>query len=167
MNTLQEFADQIGLKVTYTFVPFSKSRNSKDKVPSLNWKVSLFLKDKCVLTADYSAGQGHCPSYSQNRTIYVDEAVRFECEKGHQHLGSNLKGKPILPKMEDVLSSLILDAEVLNYSTFEEWADNMGYNPDSRKHETIYIACLKMGLKLRNGLGDEIIKQLQELLQDY
>lgn len=50
------------IELTFQFVPFSKSRNAKEKHKSLNWKVTLSRKGKEFLTVDYSAGCGHCPA---------------------------------------------------------------------------------------------------------
>lgn len=56
---------------------------------------------------------------------------------------------------------------MLDSSTFEEWANEFGYDPDSRKAEVIYRACLEIALKLRNGLGEDRLRDLRELFTDY
>ncbi len=123
------------------------------------------------LTTDYSAGCGHCPSYKQGRmTVDEDKCVRLECEHGCATSGLGFfpaRGKPILPALADVLSSLVMDAEVIDHGTFEEWADNLGMDKDSRKAEATYKACLEIGLKLRNALGEDGLKRLREACQDY
>lgn len=59
------------------------------------------------------------------------------------------------PTAADVLSSLLLDAtSVENAGSFEEWARDLGYDPDSRKAEKIYRACERTVPKLRRFLGD-------------
>ena len=60
----------------------------------------------------------------------------------------------IEPDKLDVINSLVMDASVLNSSSFEDWADEFGYDRDSRKAETIYRACLDIALKLRNAIGE-------------
>ena len=70
-DKLRDFCDANGLTIEATFVPFSRSRfaNTKDKPNvndlSLNWRVSLLCHGKHVLTTDYMAGVGHCPSYKR------------------------------------------------------------------------------------------------------
>lgn len=64
-------------------------------------------------------------------------------------------------------NSLVSDADVLDCSTFEEWADNLGYDKDSRKAEATYRECLALALKLRNGLGEAALAELREAAQDY
>lgn len=43
----------------------------------------------------------------------------------------------------------------------------LGYDPDSRKAEAIYKACLEIALKLRNALGEDGLAKLREAAQDY
>jgi hypothetical protein len=67
----------------------------------------------------------------------------------------------------DVLASLVMDSSAIDYSTYEEWAGDCGHDPDSRKGEAIYRACLEIALKLRNGLGEAGLAALREAAQDY
>ena len=124
-----------------------------------------------VLTTDYSAGIAHCPSYDTSTfrgqvTVDGKTALEWETENGTKWR-DGLRGAPILPDTLDVVNSLILDSDVLNYPTFEEWAGDLGYDPDSRKGEAIYRACLEIALKLRNVIGEDGMTQLREAFQDY
>lgn len=74
---------------------------------------------------------------------------------------------PILPEPRDVIYSLVMDSSVLDAGGFENWAAECGYDTDSRKAESIYAACLDLALKMRAALGDEGIRKLQEVFQDY
>jgi hypothetical protein len=59
------------------------------------------------------------------------------------------------PEIGAVLSSLALDASSMSDGeTFEQWADNFGYDTDSRKAEHTYQACKEQAVKLRELLGD-------------
>ena len=58
------------------------------------------------------------------------------------------------PDAASVLSCLLSDADALQYS-FEEWAANLGYDPDSRKAERIYQLCVRQGERLKRLLGDD------------
>lgn len=73
----------------------------------------------------------------------------------------------ILPKVTDVVHSLIMDATVLDSGGFEDWAAELGYDTDSRKAESIYRACLEIALQLRAGLGESVMAELREAAQDY
>jgi hypothetical protein len=169
------------------FVPFSKSRNKDNKDDkgrtrlSLNWKVTLLVNARVVLTTDYGAGAGHCPSYGTKAPAsypgsalgWQQEAARHECETGQKAvcygvvLGFKRTSGAIEPNTHNVLHSLCLDAGAIDYATFEEWASDMGYDPDSRSGEKAYRACLEIGLKMRNGLGDAQFRALREIYQDY
>jgi hypothetical protein len=170
-----------GLEIRSVFVPWSASRNKGEKDPSLNWKVTLRRRGRMaqterecngfdILTADYMAGCGHCPSYVPSfRPVSIDQrdAIRHECETGRQFVVGGYKGKPIRPDACDVLHSLLMDAEAIDCATFEEWADNFGYDADSRSAEATYRACLEIGLKLRAGLGDAALAELRDAARDY
>lgn len=67
------------------------------------------------------------------------------------------------PTITDVLESVALDCSgVENTRTFEEWADESGYDTDSRKAERIYIACLDQRAKFQTLLGHEAYKTFLE-----
>jgi hypothetical protein len=109
-----------------------------------------------------------------------DGAVRFECEEGFEAKafdnanapnGYTVRcmagGKAILPDICDVLHSLIMDSDAIEYRGFEDWASNFGYDVDSRKAEQAYRACVEVGLKLRNTLGADRLMTLCNAFQDY
>lgn len=173
-------ATALNLTMETEFVPFSKSRNAsprEDGKPwrSLNWKVTIKRDGREVLTTDYSTGEAHCPAYKLDRyKIGMGEKesrIAFECEHGreatHQWSGAWSRGKPILPDFESVLASLALDSDVIEYPTFEDWADNFGYDKDSRKGESTYRACLEIALKLRAAIGEDGLRQLRDAAQEY
>jgi hypothetical protein len=174
----------LGLTADAVFVPFSRSRNKAEKSPSLNWRVTIKRNGREVLTCDYSEGVAHCPSYGtkppapwpQPVANWVPLATKAECETGFATKrfgfawGNDAlldRSKPILPNPLDVLYSINMDADALNYATFEDWAATMGYDPDSRAGEAIYRACLEHGLKLRAHLGEAGLERLNVIFQDY
>lgn len=170
-QVLTNLLAELGIDLRAEFVPWSKSRHAKEKDKSLNWKVTLLKDNRPILTTDYSAGIGHCPAYNlgyKNSMLRMTtdryNDIVFECEKGVQAAN---KHKPILPCLVDVVNSLVLETDVLDYGSFEEWANSLGYNSDSREAEKIYQLCLSNSLKLRNGLGDTILSQLRSAYQDY
>jgi len=68
------------------------------------------------------------------------------------------------PTAADVLSSLLVDAAVEDYSSFEEWAADLGYNPDSRKAWGTYQGCLMMAARVRAfcGQDEEVFAELRD-----
>lgn len=174
------------------FIPQSASRNADDKRPSLNWSVTIapnagkgtFTRQ---LTTDYMQGIAHAPDYVQswnsdgNQNAYYRNVA--ETGKYNKKLkkfstgkidwyGSYNHGyapKLTLPKplLRDVLYSLVLDSDVIQYATFEDWAAEFGYETDSRKAEKTYTDCLAIALKLRALIGEKAIADLRELFNDY
>jgi hypothetical protein len=51
----------------------------------------------------------------------------------------------------------------LDYACFEDWAQELGYDTDSRNAEAIYRACLDIGLKFRAMVGQSGLDTLQEI----
>lgn len=180
---LHEVAAKHKLDVKAVFVPFSQSRNKGEKTPNLNWRVTLMIDGRDVLTTDYSAGQGHCPSYQSPPKFQsgkVDKwkhgkQLAMECETGKKcrfayesaQSPSPISSQPILPDECDVIYSLVTDSDVLNYSSFEQWAGAFGYDADSRSAEKAYQACMAIALQLRNSIGEKAFSELQEACQDY
>ena len=69
--------------------------------------------------------------------------------------------KPVAPSIEDVLDCLASDASGFgNSRTFEEWADEYGYDSDSRKAEKTYNAVAENTKKLKNLLGHDLYEKL-------
>jgi hypothetical protein len=171
--------ERLGLTVASTFVPFSQSRNAKKKHKSLNWRVTLQKDGRDIITTDYSAGIAHCPAYKasvrrlgERDSIMRHEAIAQECEGGRavsvgEGTGFIFKHQDILPSACDVIYSLLADADVLNEFSYEDWAANTGYNPDSRKGEALYRAYLEIALKLRNGIGKAALAELREAFAEY
>lgn len=172
----------LGLTVTAVFVPWSASRNAKEKHRSLNWRVTVQRNGRDVLTTDYSAGVGHCPSYKATkgalaRAHYVEETARYMAIKHETETGrsavwsfgelSKSGGKPIEIDAVSVVSSLTLDSSVLDAGGFEEWAGDFGYDTDSRAAEATYRACLDIALKLRGAIGDAGMEALRVAGEDF
>jgi hypothetical protein len=70
------------------------------------------------------------------------------------------------PELRDVFYSLLMDAEAYSMG-FEEWADNFGYDRDSRKAESTYNECAAIGRSLAARLSPAEIDRLREVFQDY
>lgn len=167
-----EAIESLKLTVTSTFIPWSQSRKAGEKYPSLNWKITLLKAGKPILTTDYSAGCGHVPGYNfADNSIDHANMVKRVCETGKSRTilasGITFTGKPILPNPTNVIYSLVIDSDVLNHPSFEEWAEDFGYDTDSRQAEKTYQACLQIALTLCNTIGDAGFSMLQEAFQDY
>lgn len=156
---------ELGISFRSKFVPQSQSRNQGQKELSLNWVCTLLYWGKEVLDVEYVQGIGHHPNYSPKQTLFVQEEMKLGSEQGkYTPPGSSWYSKPISPPYpDDILCSLLNNYKVLDYSCFEEWANEFGYDTDSRKAESVYQACLKQSLLLRGRLGDEVMRKLDEI----
>ncbi len=168
---VDNWANKYGISANFAFVPFSLSRNSGEKFPSLNWKVTLYKDQREILRFDYSRGSGYAPSYKQNMRYQREvDAVSYECENGHkvrEICGSMRKGEKIAPpKLADVLYSIAMDTDAIDYATFEDWASEFGYEKDSRKAESIYKTCIDYALKMRSAVGEKGLSALREAVSD-
>lgn len=153
----------LGITFASKFVPWSRSRNAGEKLPSLNWKVSMSDGTGVILQdQDFMASYVHCPAYDrlklQSNPLSVGALAELkdECETGRGSKCNYLS----------FLSLVLADAEAIDYPTFEEWAEAMGENPDSRIAEKSYRDCVRIGLSLRR-MGEEKLDKLREVMADY
>ena len=73
---------------------------------------------------------------------------------------------PDEPTLADVMSSLVWDAQsVADGQTFEDFADEMGYDTDSREAERVYNGCRDEYFGLIRLAGD--LDELSQMFQDY
>ena len=169
-----------GLGLTYNaqFVPTSQPAD-KVKSPQLHWTITL-IRGRQSMEVPYHQGCGHVKAYDTMPTKSPydrrrkAELVRQTCETGklyrYMHnvdLLGTLKGHQPAPSLRDVLYCLVMDASVLDSGGFEEWANEYGYETDSRQAEATYRACLEQSLKLRALVGDKGLEELREAYQDY
>ncbi len=181
----QQFAIEITaakLDVQCVFVPFSQSRNKAEKSPSLNWLCTVTRDGRPIAGLDsveYMQGIGHAPShkfapkFSDGR---LDKATQREAESIESETGKIAKHRGVMgglayasikaidaPKADDVLQSLFRDADAIDYPEFEQWADDCGFDSDSRTGEAIYRQCLKIALALRASVGEKAFVSLRAL----
>ena len=72
------------------------------------------------------------------------------------------------PELLDVLNCLLMDWQsVQGVDGFEEWADELGYDTDSRQAERIYNACKRQTKELEGFFTSNQLEQLSELFSDY
>lgn len=173
------YIESLGLDYSARFVPFSQSRHKDAPQPDINWVLTL-TRGRQSMLVEYSQGIGHLPGYKhlwgkQTLDVRREQQLRVEygTEQGKTFCGLSSRGAPIgikplpAPPIQDVLWCLVLDSDVLNYATFEEWAVDFGYGPDSRKGEAVYRECIAQALQFRALIGDAAIETLRELFQDY
>lgn len=178
------YAESLGVEYGAEFVPYSNSRSyhpgAKMSEKNLNWRLYLRKPGGARFICDYSQGIGHLPegaykpSYARGVTLHEAEAIDHATEHGRAYKKSK-DGKdyqhrfdiPLKkPALEDVLHSLVLDYDVMQYACFEDWAREVGYDTDSRAAEETYRECLKQSLALRLIFNDAEIQKIRELTED-
>jgi hypothetical protein len=120
------------------------------------------LSERCIAAAeaDYAAGRliiaggikvchpcriAKTKKFSDGRPDPYEQRLAMESGK---HVGPP-------PTCADVLGNLASDASMAdNAATYEDFASELGYDPDSRKGERIYQACRKIADDLRRFLGN-------------
>ena len=134
----------------------------------LEYRVTLTYRGRVILETPFSMGIAHIPGYErrQRRVIENQEFLIHALETGtvpkYSPAGYMRNSEPILPTLESVVSCLVLDSSAIDYADYEEWAQEFGYDPDSREGERIYRACLETGLRLRSRIGESRLRKLQE-----
>ena len=168
-----------GLNMAAVFVPQSKSRHAikgeygkrtggycGNGEPCINWQYTVRVNGRELWTGDYSQGAGHLPGLLGKvigRTVYIVAA----CETGKAIQPGAHNGPPLNPpELRDVFHSLLMNSEAYAMG-FEEWADNFGYDRDSRKAEATYNECVAIGRALAARLSPAELERLQEVFQDY
>lgn len=160
----------MGVTVAATFVPQSASRNSGEKAPTLNWRVTVQRPGRRSFATDYQQGIGHAPGYVHlPPTLYNEHNLKLATEKGKYPLDWRVQshnGKPLPPPDAcDVVACLLSDGDAYG-EPFEEWAMNYGYDPDSRKAEAIYHACQEVGRAMSRLFTGEERDRLRDLAND-
>jgi hypothetical protein len=175
-DELDQFIESLDLDYSATFVPQSVSRNSKLEYPTLNWNIRLGLRSARADAAphmytDYMQGVGHVPSSGQQNAKRNRTAEKYAAETGLYCLsrrGDSLVRVPVpSPLLRDVLYSLLLDADACNYTSFEDWATEMGLDSDSRSAERMFFDCRAAGRALQNIIPEPAMSTLRELFADY
>ena len=132
MNT-REFCAKYGITATARRVDENPSMHDMP-MGSSHWKVTLSLFD---------------PGLARTRKRMT---VPFS-------MGPGLSGAP---KAAEVLDCLLSDASSYrNARDFSDWANELGFDPDSRKAEKIYRAVGRQTEKLEAFLGDLIDEALE------
>lgn len=76
----------------------------------------------------------------------------------------NLPGTPTKPNPAEVLGRVCADYLSAAHCPFEDWADDFGYDADSRKAESVYLECQSMGKHLKTlGLPSTTVQRLADL----
>ncbi len=131
--TMTEFLEITGVHMRLPEkIPFRPDQDSTDWPKATHWKVVLWT------THPRKWWRSTFPLYSS---------------KGPGH-----HGEP--PDLPEILDCLVNDADILYYDNFEHWADDYGYDSDSRKAEQTFKQRRKQARAFRAFLGEEYLQML-------
>lgn len=155
----------------------------KDDWPCIQYKCNLAKDNREIWSGEYSLGVGHVKlpdrnSFHGNNGPVTNDTMMYNCLKagktpadraGHASFAAKLAVlQKVEPKLPDVLHSLLMDGSAyFDAETFEDWASNYGYDPDSRKADAIWKACDEIGRKLSRAFSADDLAELREAFQDY
>lgn len=151
--------DTIGFEATY--VRQETDRNGERPWEHNLWRVTLTFEGRTFST-DYRMGMG-CMDYQPINHMRAvgkrqkGEDIRFN----HFGPGQDALATPQTPTRNMVLSSLALDARCGD-ELFEDFADDMGYDRDSRKAYATWELCRQMHYDLRKFFGYGAFQRFQE-----
>lgn len=116
-------------------------------------------------TATFTTAQGKwsLPFFTGSGWIYS--------ERDNTAMGRIMDGRPIKPLASDVFSCIYSDSRDFwtdRPESFEEWAGNLGYDPDSRKAERIYKTCQQQAKRAREVFGALLDSpELETIMENY
>lgn len=158
-----DILNTLGITIDATYLPH---KTPAGESPQLRWRVSVRRNGREFYSTEYSAGCAHSPEYKRSGGR-VTAAVVQECDTGWRADRPGWYGTPVPPPdAADVVHCLLMDASGTD-ETFEEWAGNLGYDPDSRKAEGIFKACRDVAAALRRTFTHEELESLEAAFAGY
>ena len=143
--TIQEFIEKHELTMTVKATNTNPYMEQDPKHPMDNWRCTLAGRDGRTMGIFFSTGRG-----LRKQSRYCSGSVPT-------------KAAVDLPS---VLGCLRSDSDALDYC-FEEWADNLGSDSDSRKAHRTYEVCREQAFKLRDFLDWKAFQELRENVELY
>lgn len=155
-----EVLNALGITLEAKYLPHDTPAG---ETPTLRWRVSVRRNGREFHATDYSAGCAHAPEYKKAKAFTA--AVKAECETGIRY-GSRVGAAVTPPDLADVVHCLLMDASGTD-ERFEDWAAELGFDPDSRKAERMYEACRDTAAALRRTFTAGEMADLETAFRDY
>lgn len=174
--TIQEFIEKNGISLDFQKVP--KNPNMKDSDNMNHFYITLKRGDASMFTY-YSMGVGHIIDRrkpdpdglmfngKRYRQVSTPFGMKATSPEGILNQMNNRDGGAwqryyfAHPDAESVLDCLASDAATVeNARRFEEWAEELGYDPDSREAEKTFDVCVDAAKQLEDFLGRDAYNTL-------
>lgn len=117
-----------------------------------------FARSRIDARPDGLGNWGASASHWRIEVMRGDEIMRVNYSMGAAHTS--------LPQDTDVFNSLLMDSSDVEDS-FEDWAENLGYDTDSRKAEKTFIACKATLVDLQRLFTKSELNDLREIFSDF
>lgn len=179
--TIQEFIAKHAIAMSCVALPSRTDRVARQSEQDKKWdrEAGHYLLtftgagSKTDFATPYSVGVGIIDAWMQEKNLsaiagFAAEAVRAGL-KGNRSVWAQdalaaARAKARLryvPDAASVLDNCASDAwGVENARSFEDWASEYGYDPDSRSVEAVYQACQRQAQALRSWLGAAAFAEL-------
>jgi hypothetical protein len=143
-----DYLKSLGIDFEYRIVPENPAWG-KDSWGKFNFLL-IFKKGKETFTSYFS--QSHKKPFSFGKMTIAD----------HKKAVERLEVENEYPGIFGALNCFVSDSDCLEYD-FEEWAENLGYDPDSRKAEKTYKACISQTKGFKKLFDvDEVAQYLED-----
>jgi hypothetical protein len=152
--TTEPTRDTYGTEISTQFV----GKINDKEWPHFEWRVTLTRGDQ-KHTMPYSMGLAHVQTKCGKR---IETHTRYR-HRPCEHVRCQGDPVPTPPTLYDVLTGLKSDAT--EGRTFAEWCGDYGYDTDSRKAMTTYLACQESETASRRLFGADWERLLQD--EDY
>lgn len=163
------------------------------RMPFVRWPVTLMQGNRRLIETKYGKGCGHfqktiekvrtspfiCLNGKRLPLTSEEEGMFWTWEKNpqsvfkHKDIWGSLcvklaqADKSTHPTLEEVLGCLLMEgAADFNAMSFEDWACEYGYDPDSRKAERVYNECVQLGRVLRSAIPTSDLNKAIEWSQN-
>jgi len=170
LKKLDDFIESLGLGYEVEFIPKRFSRNAKSKEPSLNWRITLSRGSRSM-SFTYSQGIGFATPKWQSLSAYEKKLYeKYAPENQYYNSyeeGVKLNIKLIPPNIRDVLYSLVVDADVINFVSFKKYARDLGLNEDSISEKKLFEEMLDEAVEFIELIGRDNFDKLVELYENY
>lgn len=182
-NAIEQALSALGLSFDVLSGPVGEFTDNWQKIA---YNLAIKYHDHVIFETPYGLGIGYVklPEPDSYHARYApamsgDEAQMLETwtRKPHADFKDKLlqaqvtaklaKAQKVAPTLADVFYSLSMDSDVLDAGPFESWASDLGYNDDSMKAKRIYDTCITHALALRGAIGEDGLRALRDMFQDY
>jgi hypothetical protein len=143
--TLQEFIDTVKIEFSADIA------NSKPVIDGKTpFKYNILLKhNNKKYSFVYTMGAGNV------RRRGSQSAISYYALNKSINCNDTFNLVPIFPKIENVLENIVSDCHMIKMAPlWEDFANEFGYNEDSRKDHAVYQACVSQYMEVRSFFGE-------------